>query len=441
MSSQLAAERGFREVLESLIDGGAEYYQSLGVRFAQIEPDLRAFLAEPGRIQRLVREYEQLAQRYSDPEQRPPLFGLPVAVKDIFHVDGFETRAGSRLPSEALAGEEAESVRRLKAAGALVLGKTVTTEFAYFAPGPTTNPHNPDHTPGGSSSGSAAAVAAGLAPLALGTQTIGSVNRPAAFCGVVGFKPTFGRIPTAGVIPLSLSLDHVGYFTASAARAAEIAPVLLSEWTGLGPGGHPALGVPTGPYLDRVSDEGRESFERTLGRLRDAGIQIAELPAMSDYEQIAERHRLILAAEAAQVHQQWFAEFADRYDPKTAELIRAGQSVSAEDLETAGAGRGLLRDQLNTMMSEHEIDLWISPSATGTAPRGLGSTGDPAMNLPWTHAGLPTITLTSDWSSDELPLPLGIQLTARWGEDEQLLAYAQVVDPLLGAGSVGGTNG
>lgn len=429
MSVRLSSGITLQAVLRILRQGGGPYLAELEGRFARLEPQLQAFLSEPDRFQRLADELAQQERRDPEPERRPPLFGLPVGVKDIFHAEGFETRAGSRLPPQALAGAEAESVRRLKKAGALVLGKTVTTEFAYFAPGSTRNPHHPEHTPGGSSSGSAAAVAAGLAPLALGTQTIGSINRPAAFCGVVGFKPTFGRISTAGVIPLAPSLDHVGYFTAEAAGAAEVAPALIDDWAGAVEVGEPRLAVPTGPFLKHVSPEGRADFDRTLAQLRDRGLELQELAAMPDYEQIADRHRLILAAEAAQVHQRWFAEYQELYAPKTAELIRAGQRIAVEDLRAALAGRERLRQQLHQLMQEHGVDLWISPSAPGTAPRGRESTGDPALNLPWTHAGLPTITLTSGWS--EKGLPYGIQLTAAWGRDEQLLDYAQRIEPLL----------
>ncbi len=165
--------------------------------FAEREPEVRAFLPEEGRFDRLRREAAALEARWPDPERRPPLFGVLAGVKDIFHVDGFETGGGSRLPPEVLRGPEAASVTTLRAAGALILGKAVSTEFAYFAPGPTRNPWNPEHTPGGSSSGSAAAVGAGLAPLALGTQTIGSIIRPAAFCGAVGYKPSYERICAA----------------------------------------------------------------------------------------------------------------------------------------------------------------------------------------------------------------------------------------------------
>lgn len=410
------------------MSGRAEYAE-LEARFKRVEPRMQAFLPEPDRFQRLLREFEQLERQYPEPNRRPALFGLPVGVKDIFHAAGFDTHAGSELPAEALAGPEAESVRRLKEAGALVLGKTVTTEFAYYAPGPTRNPHNPEHTPGGSSSGSAAAVAARLAPLALGTQTIGSINRPAAFCGVVGFKPSFGRISTAGVIPLSPSLDHVGYFTRDVPSSVTIAPVLIEQWTGPVEVGRPRLAVPTGPYLEQASPEGRKDFERTLNQLEKHGLEPQRLSAMPDYEHIAERHRLILAAEAAQVHEQWFAAYEQLYADKTAELIRRGQTIATHELEAAKEGRQQLRSELHSLMEAHRVDLWISPSAVGTAPRGLESTGDPAMNLPWTHAGLPTITLTSGWS--EQGLPYGIQLTAAWGRDEQLLAFALGVEPLL----------
>ncbi|HVZ20435.1 MAG TPA: amidase, partial [Vicinamibacterales bacterium] len=191
------------------------------------EPEIQALLPEEGRFDRLRRDARALADRYPDAAARPPLFGLFFGVKDIFHVDGWPTRAGSRLPPEILHGPQATSVSRLLAAGALMLGKTVTTEFAYFTPGPTRNPHNVEHTPGGSSSGSAAAVAAGFCDLALGTQTIGSIIRPAAFCGIVGFKPTFGRIPADGLVACAPSLDHVGALTRDVATLTRAAFVLL----------------------------------------------------------------------------------------------------------------------------------------------------------------------------------------------------------------------
>ncbi|NJN43856.1 MAG: amidase [Anaerolineae bacterium] len=169
--------------------------------FTAREPEVLAFVPEEGRFDRLRQDAEALENKFPNRDQRPAIYGTLIGVKDIFHVDGFPTRAGSQLPPDILTGPESDAVSRLKAAGALIVGKTVTTEFAYFAPGPTRNPHNPAHTPGGSSSGSAAGVAVGLCEIALGTQTIGSVNRPAAFCGVVGYKPSYDRIPRAGLFP------------------------------------------------------------------------------------------------------------------------------------------------------------------------------------------------------------------------------------------------
>src|SRR5258706_4039005 len=179
-------------------------------RITEREPSVLSFIPEEERFVRLHKEADALLFTYPDIVNRPPLYGMLAGVKDIFHVDGFTTQAGSHLPFEIFQGNEAESVTKLKNAGALILGKTVTTEFAYFSPGPTRNPHHSEHTPGGSSSGSAAAVAAGFCQLALGTQTIGSIIRPAAFCGVVGVKPTYERISRACVIPLSPMLELLG---------------------------------------------------------------------------------------------------------------------------------------------------------------------------------------------------------------------------------------
>ena len=190
-----------------------DYLDELEARFKKLEPSIHAFVPEDNRFDRLRRDARALVDRYPKPLSRPPLFGLPFGIKDIFRVEGFDTRAGSNLPPETFAGREARAVTILKSAGALILGKAVTTEFAYFGPGPSRNPHNLDHSPGGSSSGSAAAVAAGLCPIATGTQTIGSIVRPASFCGIVGFKPSYERISRSGVIPLATWLSPVATWT------------------------------------------------------------------------------------------------------------------------------------------------------------------------------------------------------------------------------------
>lgn len=408
------------------------YLEQLEAEFDSENERIEAVLPEEGRFERLRRDAQELEARYPDPASRPALYGVLVGVKDIFHVDGFETRAGSRLPVDTLAGREATSVRHLKGAGALILGKTVTTEFAYFGPGPTRNPYNVEHTPGGSSSGSAAAIASGLCPLALGTQTVGSIIRPAAFCGVIGFKPSSGRIATGGVIPLSPTLDHVGFFTQDIPGAQLAASVLLQGWRHVSP--TPArqltLGVPKGAYLERTTHEGLARFHTMQDTLSDNGFKIAEVEAFEDFDEIIAWHSELMAYEAAQVHQAWFEEYGDRYHPKTAALIERGHQVAPESIPVYQANREQVRNDLISLMEEKGIDMWIAPPAIGTAPFGLESTGDPVMNLPWTYAGLPALTVPAVVT--ERGLPLGLQLVGHWQQDEELLAYAErVADAVL----------
>ena len=396
-------------------------------RFEAVEPELEAFVPEPGRWDRLEADADRLERRHPRPGRRPALYGVPVGVKDVFHVDGFETLAGSEVPPEALAGPQATVVTALLGAGALVLGKTVTTEFAFFDPGPTRNPHDPAHTPGGSSSGSAAAVAAGETPLALGTQTIGSIARPAAFCGVVGVKPSHGRLPLDGVIPVSSSVDHVGFFTQDVLSAQLAAAVLYPDWGPLLDLDPPLLGAVDGPYLDQAEPATVDAFEAQLGRLEDAGHTVTRLTAFDDIEAVNDRHRQLVAAETAVAHDEWYPAFGERYGPELRDLIERGRSVTAGELADARAGRSALRRELEARMAEAEVDVLLSPSAPGPAPEGLGSTGDPVMNLPWTHSGLPTVTIPAGTLDG---LPLGVQCAGRFGFDEWLLRW---VEPLHAA--------
>jgi len=404
-------------------------------RFAEVQERYEPFVDEAGRWERIEAEAEGVRRLEGERRFR----GSALGVKDIFHVDGLPTRAGSLLPPEALAGEEAESVRRLRTAGAVVLGKTVTTELAYFEPGPTRNPRAPDRTPGGSSSGSAAAVAAGLCPLALGTQTIGSLCRPAAYCGIVAFKPTYDRVPRGGVVPLAPSLDHVGVLAADVAWARRAAAILCDGWWEAADRHRtPTLAVPVGPYLEAAEPVARHHLRAVQRRLAGAGFAVREVPALLDHDEIAARHRALMAAEAARVHELWYAAYRELYRPRTAELIERGRRVSAGDEAAGLEGRDALRRELEAAMDERGIDLWLSPAATGPAPRGLASTGDPAMNLPWTHAGLPTVALPAGTTDDGLPL--GVQITGRFGADEYVLAWAARLEPVL-AGGRGGDRG
>ena len=424
-----------RVLIEDLRSGQLllpDFLAQVEARFLQHEPALQALIPDEKRFDRLYDEAEALVLAYPDLISRPLMFGALLGVKDIFHVEGFPTQAGSRLPAEVFQGKEAKSVSRLLNAGALFFGKTVTTEFAYFSPGPTRNPHNLEHTPGGSSSGSAVAVAAGFCHLALGTQTIGSIMRPASFCGVVGMKPTYDRISREGVIPLSPSLDHVGFFVPHVESAINAARVLYTDWDEpTQPLKKPRLGIPEGPYLQSVSAESLAHFERIYQQQENAGYELQHIQVMPDFEEIRARHDVILSAEAAHVHADWFGKYESLYSQKFAELIRRGQSISESQLQNAISARENFRADIRRAFLDHNIDVWVSPSTVGPAPRGLDSTGDPVMNLPWTQAGLPSINLPAGKSQDGLPL--GLQLVGNWYKDESLLFWAKDLEKVLRA--------
>ncbi|MEU8514511.1 amidase [Kitasatospora sp. NPDC048722] len=406
-----------------------EYVDRLCARVERIDPLIHAFVPEPGRHRRLHQEARALAGRYPEPDGRPPLYGVAVGIKDIIHVDGLPTHAGSALPPGVLAGPQAVVVDRLRAAGALVAGKTATAEFAASAPGPTRNPHHPGHTPGGSSSGSAAAVAAGLVTLAVGTQTVGSVIRPAAYCGVVGFRPTYGRIPMAGVIPNAPSFDTLGVFAADVAGAALAAGLLCDGWDRAGAGAvrrPPVLGVPDRRYLERADAEALRTYDAQVERFEAAGMTVRRLDFGIGFEEIVRQLQTVNRFELARSHADWFARFGSLYRPETVASIRQGQGVAAEDREAALRAREHLRELVAGSMREHAVDLWLAPSATGGAPKGLHSTGDAVMSLPWSHLGLPAVSLPAGRTADGLPL--GLQLVGAAGRDESLLSFAAFLE-------------
>ena len=406
----------------------ASQIDALEERFEAIESTVQAYLPEKDRFDRLRRNARELEARCQNAAALPPLYGALLGVKDIFHVDGFPTRAGTQAPSELFAGAEADIVTRLKQAGALIVGKTVTTEFAYFEPGPTRNPHNIAHTPGGSSSGSAAAIAAGLAHVAIGTQTVGSVIRPAAYCGVVGFKPSFARVHATGLVDFSPSADHVGFFSADVADMLAICAAVIDDWK-RAPNHkpRPVLAAPIGAYLEQSS--ALVAFETQLHPLEGADFLIKRIPMFDDIAAIDACHQDMIAAELAQQHREWFAQYERLYRPRTAALIRSGQSVAPERLQAVRDHRSKFRARILQVMDDEGIDLWICPSAPDVAPRGLGVTGSPAMNMPWTHAGLPAVSLPA--GRGKLNLPLGLQLVGRFGDDEQLLAWARPIERLF----------
>jgi Asp-tRNA(Asn)/Glu-tRNA(Gln) amidotransferase A subunit family amidase len=399
-------------------------------RIDAVDGAVQSLLPEADRRARLHAEAAALLTRFANPATRPPLFGALVGVKDIFHVDGFVTRAGTAVPPETFAGREATVVTMLREAGALILGKTVTTEFAYFEPGPTRNPHNLAHTPGGSSSGSAAAVAAGLCQLALGTQTIGSVIRPAAFCGIVGYKPTFDRIPTPGMVYFSRTIDHTGLFTQDLAGMHLAASILCRDWQPVSVERPPVLGIPAGPYLAQTEPAAMTHFEQQVVHLVAAGYTVRRIPMFADIQALNSLHRRMVFAEFAREQAGRYAEYADLFRPRTVEIIELGKTVGDAELDNLRGNCARVRADVHANMDQAGIDLWICPPALGPAPAGIHATGDPNLNLPWTHTGQPALTLPAGTAANGLPL--GVQIVARSGADEHLFAWAMEMQTFLG---------
>ena len=349
---------------------------------------------------------------------RGPLHGVPVGIKDIFHVAGMTTTCGAAPAFHVAATEDAAAVARLRAAGAVILGKAHTTEFAYFEPGPTRNPWNVAHTPGGSSSGSAAAVAARMAPLALGTQTVGSVLRPAAYCGVVGFKGTHGLISTEGVVPLAWSLDHVGVFARAVADVALAAGVLA---------GRPLAGAAPRPprlalapeLVDRATPETAAAVRATAARLARAGATVEEVKLPGSFAGVHAAGRGVLEVEASAYHEDLYRAHAAAYRPRTRELIEGGLARPAVVYARAQRARLAFREEVMPLLAAH--DALLSPTAPGPAPEGL-ATGDPWFCAPWSFAGVPACSLPSGMSA--AGLPDAVQLVAAAERDAELLAVA-----------------
>ncbi|MFO7659409.1 MAG: amidase [Candidatus Cloacimonadaceae bacterium] len=400
-----------------------QYIEETLERIKEVDKEVHSLLPEKNRKKRLLTEAEALQKKFPQPNQRPPLYGVLVGIKDLFNVDGLPTKAGSKLPAAAFAGPEAAVVRRLRQAGALILGKTVSTEFAYFSPGPTKNPFNTDYTPGGSSSGSAASVAAGLCPLALGTQTIASIIRPAAYCGIIGFKPSFGRISTEGVFPFAQSADHVGFFTQDMAGAALVASVLLEDWdANIRVGTKPRIFLPADAFLVQANYNAFNRFYEKVDILTDKGYEIINYPLFKDIKAINKVHRELIAAEFALNHKELYKNYGELYSEPSRELVEQGKKISKSALLANRALQQTYKQSINEIMQQEGVDIWISPSTTSSAPRGLSGTGSPLMSLPWTFAGLPSITIPAGKSSHNMPL--GMQLVAGSGRDESLLQYA-----------------
>jgi Asp-tRNA(Asn)/Glu-tRNA(Gln) amidotransferase A subunit family amidase len=359
-----------------------------------------------------------------DPFADGLLDGIPFGVKDIFETRGLATEFGSALYAGRKGVVDAPVVSALRRTGAVLLGKTRTTAFASFDPAATRNPRFPGHTPGGSSSGSAAAVAAGMVPFALGTQTLGSVLRPASFCGICGFKPSFGLLPFEGALPFAPSLDTVGLFTATAADMAEL-------WS-RGFGGrfladlHRAALLCGEGMRPPVEDPVRHALTAAVERLRAGGVSIDEIPAPQGWDRLQTAAQTINRYEGARSHRARFEEFGDRIGRKLATLVRDGLRLTPSEYEDARAHVEQMKLAVNSIFWDYPAIL--TPAAAGRAPAGLDSTGDPSHNAPWTALGVPAISVP-------LPVdggPLGVQMTAAWGRDDALVAVAAQLETLVG---------
>jgi Asp-tRNA(Asn)/Glu-tRNA(Gln) amidotransferase A subunit family amidase len=356
------------------------------------------------------------------------LHGLPFGAKDLFDTYDFPTRYGSPIYQNNQPSTDAVHIALMRQAGGILLGKTVTTEFATFKGGPTTNPHNVTHTPGGSSSGSAAAVADYMVPLATGSQTAGSIIRPASFCGVVGYKPSFGKISLGGAKSLSPSLDTLGSFS----RSVEDAALCVAAMTG-----DTALAQISS--IDKpirlatcLTPDAKVASQETLFAIEHARViardvfktEISEAVLPSIFEKMSEAQGRIMWAESAKSFAFEQNNFPDQLSQQLKGLIKLGSNISyeqySEDLKTAEVARRFLDEYLT-----HEVDILIAPSAIGKAPQGLTQTGDPIFCRIWTLMGVPCINLPLYTSIDGLPV--GIQLIAARGKDALLLAVADHV--------------
>lgn len=413
---------------EGIVDVHAQIDAALD-RLDRFDARVRGFLPEPDRRERVHAAADALIARYPEGTPKPPLYGVLVGVKDIFAVDGLPTRAGSAIPPEEWVMPQGPAVTRLIEAGAIVLGKTVSTEFAYFDPGATTNPHNALHTPGGSSSGSGASVASGYVPLAIGSQTVGSVLRPAAYVGVVGYKGSYDRVPTDGAVAYSRSVDHVGWFTHDVAGARLVASVMYEDWRDVeAPNALPVVGVPVGPYLAQLQPAALASFEATIAALEARGLTVRRVPFLEDIAGINARHRAIATAEFGDTHAERFLRWGSMFRAASAALFDAAQHVTPEARAEGFESRLELRTRIDAASERHGIDVWASMPALGPAPLGLTSTGDPVMCVPWTHAGVPDITIPAGTVDG---LPVGLQLAGRFGRDEEFLHAAERIEALL----------
>ncbi|HXZ34543.1 MAG TPA: amidase [Thermodesulfobacteriota bacterium] len=414
--------------------------ESLLKRIDALEPSIQAWVTLDR--QKVLEEARRCEKETARGRKRGMLHGIPLGVKDIFYTAGVKTTGGSKVLADFVPFFDSTAVLRLKQAGAIVLGKTATTEFAHADPAPTRNPWNREHTPGGSSSGSAAAVATGMCPGALGSQTGGSVLRPASYCGAVGLKPTYGRISRYGVLPFSWSLDHVGLFTRTVSDAALLLNVLagydtqdpttsrepVPDYTRASKSSRaPFIGVVEEFYRKNSETQVWKNTDEVLARLKKTGAKAETVKMPGSFAVVHDAHRIVMRTEGAAFHQPLYEKHRELYRPKLRELIEIGSLIPGVDYLTAYRIKREFRRQMDRVMERY--DLLLTPSTSSPAPRGLESTGDAWFQVPWSFSGLPTITLPSGLSQEGLPL--GIQLVGKAFSEGKLLALARWCEKAL----------
>lgn len=424
----------------------AELVRSCLDRIAAADGELRAWKhLDP---EHAMRQAEELDSRRAQGKSVGRLHGVPVGIKDLFDTADYPTEYGSPIYAGRTPRRDAACVANLRAAGVVILGKTVTTEFAYFFPGPTRNPHDPKRTPGGSSSGSAAAVAALMVPGAVGSQTNGSVIRPASYCGVVGFKPSHGLIPRTGAFLLSRTLDHVGTFARTVEDAALLAEVMaghdeddpdtravaappLARVAAEKPPLPPRFAFIKTPVWDQAERTTKETFTELVDALGESASEV-ELPAIA--EQIVPMHQIVMDVEMACNLRREYDRARNQLSPQLRELLGRGRKHLAFDYRRAVEMIEPINAAVDAVFDEY--DALLTPAATGEAPLGLNATGNPIFCTIWTYLGLPAVTLPLLSGSNGLPV--GVQLVGRRGNDARLLRTARWLAATL-AGKRAGT--
>lgn len=421
--SRLGAREAARRIREGALSS-VDLVEACLARIKELDDRLRAWVhVDVDGARSAARELEAEARAG---RVRGPLHGVPVGVKDIIDVAGMPTTGGARPWAHTRPSTDATCVARLRAAGAIIVGKTATTEFAYRDPAPTRNPWNLEHTPGGSSSGSGAAVGARMVPLALGTQTVGSVLRPAAYCGVVGLKATHGLVPVDGVIALAWSLDHVGVLARSVGDAALGLGVMAGRQPDAQATRLPRLALAP-ELVERAEPPVAAGVRAAAAGFARAGARVSEIKLPPSFAEHAAAGLLVLEVEAAAFHEEGWAKHVAEYGKDLRALIETGRQRTGTAYVKANRARLKFRDDVMEVLAAH--DALLSPTAPAPAPAGLAWTGDATLCAPWSYAGAPSISLPSGLSP--AGLPLAVQLTSAAGTEETLLSAASWCEDVL----------